>query len=121
MGTNGAPESSIDIASISERGRLFSGLETLSRSNPVQFRKNTANIAQQLVSTAQNATDPEFSNMLKSSAGSFEKASQSGVFSDLFSHEAPAGGHGFDLGSTSQIFSSALPQVSKDLGSSYAA
>ncbi len=112
-------DASIDIASISDRAQLFSGLETLSRNSPAQFQKNTATIAQYLRSAAASAEDPGQSGVLTSTASSFEQASQSESFSDLFLHE----GHGFGSDepepyAVSQIFSYVLPQVSSDVQSS---
>jgi hypothetical protein len=109
-------DASIDIASISERAQLFSGLETLSRDSPAQFQKNTAAIAQYLRSAAANEEDPGQSGVLTSTASSFEQASQTGDFSDLFRHE----GHGFGSDepepyAVSQIFSHVLTQVSSDV------
>lgn len=107
---------SIDIASISERAQLFSGLETLSANSPAQFQKNTGTIAQYLRSAAANAEDPAESDFLTGTASSFAHASQTGSFSDLFLHE----GHGSFLGepepyAVSQIFSHVLPQVLDDV------
>src|SRR3954454_5004994 len=77
----------IDIASISPRAQLFSGLETLSRNNPAQFQKNAATIAQHLRSAASSVEDPDQSDSLVRTATSFDQASQTGSFSDLFRHE----------------------------------
>src|SRR5258708_1690336 len=71
---SGNDASSIDIASISERAQLFSGLETLSRNNPAKFQKNTAAIAEYLRSAAANEEDPGQSGFLKGTAASFNQA-----------------------------------------------
>jgi hypothetical protein len=112
-------DASIDIASISPRAQLFSGLDTLSRSSPAQFQKNTATIAQYLRSAAANAEDPGESETLSGTASSFEAASQSGSFSDLFLHEAyGAGGEDPEPYVVSQIFSHVLPQITSDVQNS---
>jgi hypothetical protein len=106
---------SIDIASISERAQLFSGLETLSRNNPARFQKNTATIAEFLHSAAQSSDDPDESGVLTGTAASFERASQTGNFSDLFLHEAQGLGSGQpEPYAVAQIFAHVLPQVSND-------
>ncbi len=112
-------ETSIDIASISDRAQLFSGLETLSRTSPGQFQKNTATIAQYLRSAAASADDPGQSGFLSNSATSFESASQSGSFSDLFLNEGSGSGlEEPEPYAVSQIFSHVLTQVQSDVGNS---
>ncbi len=109
-------DASIDIASISPRAQLFSGLDTLSRNSPAQFQKNTATIAQYLRSAAANAEDPGQSDTLSDTASSFETASQSGSFSDLFLHEAHSSGfEDPEPYAVSQIFSHVLPQIANDV------
>ena len=117
--THSGNDASIDIASISERAQLFSGLETLSRNSPAHFQKNAAEIAQYLRSAASNEEDPGQSGFLTSTASSFEHASQTGNFSDLFAHDS----QGFGAGepepyAVSQIFSHVLTQVSSDVQNS---
>lgn len=110
---------SIDIASISERAHLFSGLETLSRNNSAQFAKNTATIAQYLRSAAGSAEDPGESDVLNLSASSFEQASQSGNFADLFHNEGQIAATGEpEPAAVSQIYSHVLPQIHSDLARS---
>ncbi|MFL6448371.1 MAG: hypothetical protein ACJ746_11870 [Bryobacteraceae bacterium] len=117
--THSGNAASIDIASISERAQLFSGLETLSRNNPARFQKNTAAIAQYLRSAAANEEDPGQSGVLKGTASSFEQASQTGNFSDLFLHESQGfGAHEPEPYAVSQIYSHVLSQVSSDVQSS---
>jgi hypothetical protein len=112
---------SIDIASISDRAQLFSGLETLSRNNPARFQKNTATIAEYLHAAAASSEDPAESGILTGTAGSFEQASRTGNFSDLFLHEAQGVGSGEpEPYAVSQIFAHVLPQVSTDAGASSA-
>jgi hypothetical protein len=109
-------EASIDIASISDRAQLFSGLESLSRSSPARFQKNTATIAEYLRSAAAGTDDPGSSDFLTSTASSFERASRTGIFSDLFLHETQ--GFGADEPepyAVSQIYSHMLVQVSSDV------
>jgi hypothetical protein len=111
-------ETSIDIASISERAQLFSGLETLSRNSPANFQKNTATIAQYLRSAAASEEDPGQSDFLTNTASSFEQASQTGKFSDLFVHEVQGfGAEEPEPYAVSQIFSHVLAQVSSDIES----
>ncbi len=106
---------SIDIASISDRAQLFSALETLSRNNPARFQKNTAAVGEYLRSAAQSSDDPDESGILTGTAASFERASQTGNFSDLFLHEAQDLGSGQpEPSAVAQIFAHLLPQVSND-------
>ena len=112
-------DASIDIASISPRAQLFSGLDTLSRSSPAQFQKNTRTVAQYLRSAAASAEDPGQAESLSDTASSFEAASRSGSFSDLFLHEAySAGSADPEPYVVSQIFSHVLPQVASDVQNS---
>jgi hypothetical protein len=112
-------DASIDIASISPRAQIFSGLDTLSRSSPAQFQKNTATIAQYLRSAATNAEDPGQADTLSDTASSFEQASRSGSFSDLFLHEAHSSGlEDPEPYVVSQIFSHVLPQIATDVQNS---
>lgn len=108
---------SIDIASISERAQLFSGLETLSRNNPARFQKNTATIAEYLHSAAASSQDAGESGVLTGIAESFDQASKTGNFSDLFLHEAHGSGEPEPY-AVSQIFAHLLPQVSTDVANS---
>jgi hypothetical protein len=110
-------EASIDIASISDRAQLFSGLESLSRNSPARFQKNTATIAEYLRSAAAGTDDAGSSGFLTSTASSFEQASRTGTFSDLFLHETTQG-FGADEPepyAVSQIYSHMLVQVSTDI------
>lgn len=75
---------SADSSSLSGPGQFFSELQKLATSNPTEFKKITAEVAQQLQSAAQSSTDPGQANFLNQMASNFEKASQSGNFSDLF-------------------------------------
>lgn len=110
---------SIDIASISDRAQLFSGLETLSRNNPARFQKNTAAIGEYLRSAAASSGDANESATLTGTAASFDQASQTGNFSDLFLHEAQGPGSGEpEPHAVAQIFGHVLPQVLSDVGKS---
>jgi hypothetical protein len=112
---------SIDVASISDRAQLFSGLEILSRSNPARFHKNTAMIGEYLHSAAQSSEDPDESSILTGTAASFERASETGDFSDLFLYEAHGLGSGqAEPSAVAQIFAHVLPQVLNDAESSAA-
>lgn len=112
-------DANIDIASISPRAQLFSGLDTLSRNSPAQFQKNTATIARYLRSASASAEDPGQSEALSGTASSFEQASRSGSFSDLFLHEAHTSGlEEPEPYVVSQIFSHVLPQIATDVQNS---
>jgi hypothetical protein len=109
-------DAAIDIASISPRAQLFSGLEALSRNSPAHFQKNTSAIAQHLRAAAAAVDDPDQADSLVATATSFERASQTGSFSDLFLHEGyGAGAEGLEPYAVSQIFAHTLPQVAHDV------
>jgi hypothetical protein len=121
---------------------LLSELKDLSSSNPDEFKKITAQIASDLKSAASKSSDTNESDFLNSMASNFEKASQSGNFSDLFPQNSddstssqsstqsssaaqqaygPPPPHGDGDGdgddTVSQIFSNALRQIQSDLSS----
>lgn len=112
--------SSVDLAHISIPGRLFSGLEQMTQSNPAKFTSITAQIASQLRSAAGKSTDPDQASTLKDMAGTFAKTSMTAQYSDLFSDQGQAtavseglsGQHqDLHLEAVSQIFSNALSQM----------
>jgi hypothetical protein len=137
---------SSDSSSLSTVGQLFKELEALSKSDPTEFKKATAQIAEQLQSAAKNSSDPGQAHFLDQMAANFTKASQSGNFSDLFpsksqdaasgsnsaaaTNQAPppygrqssgsgvGGGIDSDNDTLSAIFSQALSQIKSDLSSS---
>jgi hypothetical protein len=124
-GTTSASSSS-DSSSVSNPGKLFSELEQLSKQNPAEFKKITAEIAQQLQNAAKNTTDSSEASALSQLAANFAAASKSGNFSDLFPKDAHAGVSGVYGASTqsappsgdstlNSIFSQALSQIQSDL------
>jgi hypothetical protein len=143
--TSSGYATSNDSSSLSPIGQLFKELEALSKSDPTEFKKATAQIAEQLQSAANNSTDPGQANLLDQMAANFTKASQSGNFSDLFpsksqdavselnsaaaTSQAPppygrqssgsGAGGGIDSGddTLSAIFAQALSQIKSDLSS----
>lgn len=82
--------SSGDKSSVSGPAQLFAALQTLSSSNPAEFKKIAAQIATQLQEAAKNSTDPSQSEALSQLASNFQTASQSGQFSDLFGQSQSA-------------------------------
>jgi hypothetical protein len=117
-----------DSSSVSDPGKLFSELEKLSKSNPTEFKKITAEIADQLKTAASNTTDANQASFLNQLANSFETASQSGKFSDLFPHKAQSTSNSSTANQpyepppsndvVNSIFSSALSQIQTDLNTS---
>ena len=87
---SGKSASSADASKLSTPGQLFKELESLSKSNPAEFKKITSKIAQQLQNAATSSTDPSQANFLSQMAANFSNASQTGNFSDLFAHSATA-------------------------------
>lgn len=135
---------SSDSASLSGPGELFQELQSLSTSNPTEFKKITAEISQELQKAASSSIGSGDSNFLSQMASNFAKASQSGNFSDLFpsgsqqagsstgsadatgSASAPPPRFGHSSSGTSDssthdtistIFSNALSQIQSDLSS----
>lgn len=116
-----------DSTSVSDPGKLFAELKELSQSNPTEFKKITAEIAQQLQSAAKSSTDPTESSLLSEMASNFTTASESGKFSDLFPKQSAQSGTSQAYGNgtatpakddtVSQIFSNALAQIQSDLSS----
>lgn len=86
-----ASATSSDGASLSGSGQLMAELKKLSESDPSEFKKITAEIATQLQSTASSTSDSGQASFLNSMASNFEKASQSGNFSDLFPQQGTSG------------------------------
>jgi hypothetical protein len=105
-------------------------LKQLSESDPTEFKKIAGEIATQLQSAASKSSDSNESTFLNNMASNFEKASQSGNFSDLFPSQTsgsstaqqayqsapPAPPKGDNTVST--IFANALSQIQTDLGTS---
>jgi HSP90 family molecular chaperone len=126
--TGSSTAATSDSAAVSNPGKLFSELEKLSKSNPTEFKKITAEIADQLKTAASNATDPNQASFLTQLANSFETASQSGNFSDLFPHKAQSTSESSTANqpygpppsneAVNSIFSSALTQIQTDLNTS---
>lgn len=127
--------SSNDASSVSNPGMLFSQLQNLSQQNPAEFKKITAQVAQQLQGVSSNSQ----SGVINQMASNFQNASQTGRFSDLFTHSpqtttqqgdtTAASGHphhshyaasgaASDSSTVNSIFSQALSQIKVDLGSS---
>lgn len=141
--TSSTNSASGDSSSVSSPGQLFSELQKLSQSDPAEFKKITAQIATQLQAAAKNSTNSEQANFLNQMAANFQKASQSGNFSDLFpnqsqtsnsvggtggGHHHHAHGHSDSDSDTtslsssssnpiSSIFSQALSQITADFAS----
>jgi hypothetical protein len=143
--TSSGYATSDDSSSLSPIGQLFKELEALSKSDPTEFKKATAQIAEQLQSAAKNSSDPGQANFLDQMAANFTKASQSGNFSDLFPSRSQDSASGSNSAATSQapppygrqssgsgagggldsdndtlsaIFAQALSQIKSDLSSS---
>ncbi len=128
-----------DAANVSDPGMLFTQLQNLSQQNPAEFKKITSQVAQQL-QTASAASFGKASagsaqaNTLNQIASNFQHASQTGKFSDLFSHASQSANdstasaahqHYGDSGASQSstihnIFSQALSQIKTDLSSSAA-
>jgi hypothetical protein len=137
------PQASVtkDATSVSDPGMLFSQLQGLSQQNPAEFKKITAQLAQQLqaasASTAGSASaaSPQ-SSLFSQMASNFQHASQTGSFSDLFTHTAQtasssaasgnahsqyaAANGASDSSTIHSIFSQALSQIKSDLGTNAA-
>jgi hypothetical protein len=79
-GTSGAASDGTDL---SNPAQFFSELKQLSAQDPSDFKNITAQISQQLTTAAQNSTDPNQAAFLKTLAGNFQSASQTGNFSSL--------------------------------------
>ncbi len=149
-GSSSVTSASGDGSSLSSAAKLFSTLHTLSESNPAEFKKISAQIAAQLQQAASSATGTAQASALNELAAGFQKAAQTGQFSDLFSQSGStastshAGGHHShyhshndgdgDATSSSAsaagqstsdpvnaIFSQALSQIQTDLKSSLSA
>ena len=133
--TGSISNSSVDDVQISDPGKLFQQLNTLSQSNPNEFKKVTAQIASQLQAAAAQSGNSTQASFLKQMATNFQNASQSGKFSDLFpqgsqtaSAQSSSGTttatqhhhHGGEKTESSQtdsvanIFSQALQQIQSD-------
>lgn len=126
--TNSTSSVTNDSSGISNPAKLFSELEQLSKQNPEEFKKITAQITQQLQNAAKNTTDSSEANFLNQMASNFETASKSGNFSDLFPKSSQVSGSGSHSYGTSvssapppsddtlnRIFSQALSQIQSDL------
>jgi hypothetical protein len=118
----------------------MSELKQLSESDPTEFKKIAGEIATQLQSAASKSSDSNESTFLQNMASNFEKASQSGNFSDLFPQQssgqsgtsqasgsstaqqayqsAPPPSHNGGNDTASTIFANALSQIQTDLGTS---
>lgn len=126
-----------DATSVSDPGMLFSQLQNLSQQNPTEFKKITAQVAQQLQAasaSSASAASPQASS-LSQMASNFQHASQTGSFSDLFTHSpqtattaasgnphnqyAAANGTS-DSNAIHSIFSQALAQIKTDVGTNAA-
>lgn len=127
--------STSDASSVSNPGMLFSQLQSLSQQNPTEFKKITAQVAQNLQTASAGSSSP--AGVLSQMASNFQHASQTGSFSDLFTHSpqtasqqaaaTAASGHphqqyaqsngAADTSSLSSIFSQALSQIKTDLSS----
>lgn len=120
-----------DASNVSDPGLLFTQLQNLSQQNPAEFKKITSQVAQQLQAAGTTSTASAQTNMLTQIAGNFQHASQTGKFSDLFSHPSQTPGEpaasaphqqyaastGASQSSTiHSIFSQALSQIQTDLG-----
>jgi len=133
-----ASTSTTDAAQLSDPGKLFQELESLSKSNPTDFKKITAQIASELKTAAGQSTSSTESSFLTQMATNFSNASQSGKFSDLFANSGQRAGAQASSGTTpvahhhhhhggnaessqtdsvSNIFSQALQQIQTDISS----
>ena len=130
-----------DASTVSNPGLLFSQLQGLSQQNPTEFKKITAQVAQQLQAASAasagstSAASPQ-NSVLNQMASNFQHASQTGSFSDLFTHSpqntqpatttlasGQSAQHYADSAAASDasttvhsIFSQALSQIKVDLG-----
>lgn len=86
--------STSDSSVLSGPAKLISELQTLSTSNPTEFKKITGELATQLQKAASSATQPGQKDFLNGLAANFQKASETGSFSDLIPqlNHSPAGG-----------------------------
>lgn len=86
--------SSSDSSVLSGPAKLISELQNLSTSNPTEFKKITGELATQLQKAASSATEPGQKDFLSELAANFQKASETGSFSDLIPqlNHSPAGG-----------------------------
>jgi hypothetical protein len=80
VATSGAAS---DGSALSNPAQFFSQLQQLSAQDPTDFKNITAQIAQQLTTASENSTDPNQAAFLKTLAGNFQSASQTGEFSSL--------------------------------------
>jgi hypothetical protein len=80
VATSGAAS---DGSALSNPAQFFSQLQQLSAQDPTDFKNITAQIAQQLTTASANSTDPNQAAFLKTLAGNFQSASQTGEFSSL--------------------------------------
>lgn len=132
-----------DASSVSNPGMFFSQLQTLSQQNPAEFKKITAQVAQQLQAVSGSSAGSTSalsgqSGLLSQMASNFQHASKTGSFSDLFTHSsqsaqassstassqphqqyADANGAS-DATTISNVFSQALSQIKSDLGTNAA-
>ena len=127
-----------DASSVSDPGMLFSQLQGLSQQNPTEFKKITAQVAQQLqaVSAGSSSAATSQSSLLSQMASNFQHASQTGSFSDLFTHspqtasttavsgnahsQYTASNGASDSSTIHSVFSQALSQIQSDLGTNAA-
>jgi uncharacterized protein YfaS (alpha-2-macroglobulin family) len=132
-----------DAVSVSGPGLLFTQLQNLSQQNPAEFKKISAQVAQQLQAASSTSSTSAASlpgSVLAQMSSNFQNASKTGKFTDLFSHSAHgsnqpgststnagqphqqyAEASGATVASTvSSIFSQALNQIKTDLGSTAA-
>lgn len=114
--------SSGDSSSLSPQAQLFSALQDLSKSDPTEFKKITGEIAKDLQkAAASSGSSSDEADALTAMASNFEKASQSGKFSDLLARQ-PSGassGEGSGASSGGAISGSASPsRFSSSYGSS---
>jgi hypothetical protein len=110
-----------DATDLSNPAQFLSELKQLSTQDPADFKSITAQIAQQLSTAAQNSNDPNQAAFLKTLAGNFQSASQTGDFSSLFP-QAQAHGHhhhGYSPQSGSDISSSNTQDTLSSIFSSY--
>ncbi len=119
---------SSDLASVSDPAKLLKELEQLSKTNPAEFKKITAVIAQQLTAAAKDSADPTQALALTTLASDFTKASKSGNLSALFSQSNGSSGSDISAASSTtsayssnssnsveSIFSEALHTIQSDL------
>jgi hypothetical protein len=132
--------SSSDASSLSGPGQLFKELESLSKSDPAEFKKITGQIANQLQNAASQSTNSSEATFLNQLATAFSNASQTGNFSSLFGGDSQGlpgnttaasatepyssasssstGSNGQNAGDTlMSVFAQALSQIQSDLSS----